>query len=74
MRTTVIGRVGGPGTFWGGYEYSLGTYRFYWIAYLRGWIHVKQHPMRAVRFTNAEFLNSITLQKGTNHERTTHNT
>jgi hypothetical protein len=55
LQTIVIGRVGGPGTFWDGYEYPLGTYPCYWIAYLRGWIHVKRYPYRAVRFKHPSF-------------------
>ena len=45
-----IGRVGGPGTFWEGFEYSLGTYRWYCFAYLRAWWHFRvENPLRIAR-------------------------
>ena len=45
----VIGRCGGPGTFWEGFEYELGSYRFYWQAWLKGNWHVNANPMRLAR-------------------------
>lgn len=41
MKYTAIGRAGGVGTFWSGYEYVLGVYRWRWLASLRAWFHVR---------------------------------
>lgn len=46
----VIGRIGGSDTFWEGYEYSVGVFRWYWLAFVRGWLHITNKPFRAVRF------------------------
>lgn len=44
-----IGRVGGPGTFWEGYEYSLGFYPFAWMAWFVAHKHIRLNPMRMAR-------------------------
>lgn len=49
-RWKAIGRAGGDGTFWQGYEYTLGEYRWHWLAWLRAWWHVRvENPWRAAR-------------------------
>jgi hypothetical protein len=49
-RYSVIGQIGGPGTFWRGYGYDLGTYRWLWMAKLVAWFHVRIiNPWRAAR-------------------------
>jgi hypothetical protein len=49
---SVTGQVGGPGTFWAGYTYPLGAYPFFWMAWLRAWVHVQRWPYRAAHIAN----------------------
>ncbi len=44
-----IGRVGGPGTFWEGFEYDIGTYPFEWMAEVAARMHLWFFPCRLAR-------------------------
>jgi len=50
VKVTAI--VGGPGTFWEGYRYRLGSYRWHWVARLRGELHLLRYPYHAIEFEN----------------------
>lgn len=47
MKYAAIGRAGGPPLFWDGYEYELGEFPFFFLAWIRAWIHVQMWPYRA---------------------------
>jgi len=49
----VVGQVGGPGTYWDGYTYDLGSFPFFWMARLRARIHVLRWPYRVAHIVNA---------------------